>query len=149
MNKNWLFATSFEEALRLLEAINELSSYAKLKLADIEEDNAQENIGESRKIISEFLQRFQQVTESAESNEQQPILGTDPRSSELVRRFLAQKKSRSRPSGLYGQSFQRMTELLQSDKKQDLQDLIDCLGDLRELVEQHSHNDVNKLLGEF
>jgi hypothetical protein len=146
---NWLTATSFEDAIRLVAAINDLSTYAKLKVAGIRDTDVSGEVVISRQTLTEFLNRFQSIVQMVETDERQPILGTDPRSGELVRKYLAQKKKRAKSSGLYVTSLPRLVELVQSEDMEMMPELIECLSDLRELVEQHSHTDVNNLLGEL
>jgi hypothetical protein len=149
MQTNWLAASSFEEALKLVEAINNLSTDAKLNLAGIDNPTPQDRIEESREFLIEFVKRFQDVVRTTETDEGSPILGTDPRSGELVRRYLAIKKSHLDPSGLYGIPLDRLLELLTSDHEVDLKVLVECLSDLRDLVEEHSQTDVNNILGKL
>lgn len=149
MPSNWLAASSFEEALKLVEAINDLSTSTKLMLAHIDNPTPLERIDASRQLLKEFLEWFQTVVQAVESNESSPILGTDPRSGELVRRYLAHKKNQLKPTGLYSTSLDSLLQLLSSDTSDDLRLLIECLSDLRELVEQHSQIDVNNILGEL
>jgi hypothetical protein len=149
MKSHWLAASSFEESLKLVAAINDISAHAKLALAKIDDPTPAEQVEASRKILADFLERFRAVAQSVEADETRPILGTDPRSGKLVKKYLAHKENQLKPSGLYNISLERLRELVQSDKPEGLRELIDCLRDLRELVEEHSQADVNSILGEI
>jgi len=148
MNSNWLAATSFEQSMEIIAAINELSTHAKLKRAGIEDGSEKDAVvEESRKILTAFLTHLHQVVKSTNGDETQPILGTDPRSSELVRKYLIQAKRNTASEGLYNVSLNRFIELISTNNREQFDELIICLKDLRELVEQHMHGDVNNLLG--
>ena len=150
MNSNWLTATSFEQSMEIVAAINELSTYAKLKRAGIEdEDEAETTVEESRKVLSAFLTTLQQVVKSTNGDENQPILGTDPRSGELIHKYLIQAKRNTASRGLYNVSLDQLIELISSNDPKRFDELIICLKDLRELVEQHMHGDINNLLGDI
>lgn len=148
MDKNWLLASSFENSLEIISATNELSMYAKLKMANLLDDYDGEP-DESRKTLSEFLTRLEQAVKSTHGDENRPVLGTDPRSGELARKYVASKKRHSDSSGLYQQDLPRVRELLQAEKDEDLRELVLCLQDIRQLVEQHVHGDANSLLGDI
>ena len=150
MNSNWLSATSFEQSMDLITAINELSTYAKLKRASIEERNDNDdNLVKSRKLLIDFLMHLEQVLKSTNGDENQPILGTDPRSGELARKYLMQSKRNAASQGLYSVPLSRLIELVSSKDTKRYDELIVCLKDLRELVEQHMSGDINNLLGDI
>lgn len=146
---SWLAAFSFEESLKLVEAINNVSTDAKLTLAAIANPTPPERVGASRYFLKEYLKRLQDVVQAAESDESSPILGTDPRSGELARKYLIYRKSQFRSTGLYAVTLSHLLEIIDARVPADLEELINCLGDLRELVEQHSQSDVNAILGEL
>ncbi|MEM9954175.1 MAG: hypothetical protein AAF846_21370 [Chloroflexota bacterium] len=122
--------------------------YAKLKLADMLEEYEGEPEA-SRQTLSEFLTRLEQVVKSTHGDESRPVLGTDPRSVELARKYVASKKRHADVSGLYQQDLAHVRGLLQAEEHDDLRDLVLCLQDIRQLVEQHIHGDANSLLGDI
>jgi hypothetical protein len=150
MNSNWLAATSFEYSMEIIAAINELSTYVKLKRVGIDDGSIKDvSVDKSRKILHTFLVHLQQVVKSTNGDETQPILGTDPRSGELVRKYMIQAKRNAASEGLYNISIEQLVGLISSNDPNRFDELIICLKDLRELVEQHMQRDVNNLLGDI
>lgn len=150
MKKNeWLTAQSFERAHELVSAINALSIRAKLTLARVDDSSRDEEVRKARMHLCNFLDRFQTVIQEAERDRHGTVVGTDPRLGQLARRFLSVKGEWPRPAGLYDASFPQVRALLLSDAVDDQKDLIDCLRDLRLLVEQHAHADISGILGDI
>jgi hypothetical protein len=112
-------------------------------LAGIDDSTPAHRVKASREILIEFLRGFASVVQTIEADETKPILGTDSRSGELVRKYLLQKRNHLRASGLYKIQLEDLLPLLASNDVKDLHILVDCLRDLRELVEQHSQTDMN------
>lgn len=148
MKSNWLTVTSFEQSMEVVTAINELSTYAKLRRAGIEDESVVDTtVEESRKILTAFLTNFQQIVKSTNGDESQPILGADPRSGDLIHKYLLQAKRNTASSGLYNVSLDELIQLISTNDPKRFDELILCLRDLRGLVEQHMNADIHNLLG--
>ncbi len=147
-DNEWLIAQSFERAHEIVSAINTLSIRAKLNLAGTDDSSRDEEVRKAREHLAAFLERFQAVVEEAQRQRDGMVLGADPRLGQLARRFLSMKSRWPRPSGLYGVSFPQFRALLLSERSEDQQDLINCLRDLRLLLEHHAHADISGILGD-
>ena len=148
MKNDWLAASSFERTHELISAINTLSVYAKFIAAGIKGNERVDEIQKTRAALVAFLERLDTLLRDAPRNQSNAVVGADPRLSELTSRFLAEKKRLPRRSILYSQPIDRLKELLQSERPEDMADLVSCLRDLRSLVEQHSYADTVGILGD-
>ncbi len=148
MKSDWLTASSFEQTQDLIAAITTLSIHAKLVLAGRSDVAGADEVQRARERVLDFLQRFQRVLESVETSRDRTAVGTDPRFGELATRYLAQKERRSERAPLYTISIGELERLVQSQYPDDLPRLVECLHDLRRLVEHHVRADVTGLLGE-
>ena len=148
MKSDWLTASSFEQTQDLIAAITTLSIQAKLTLSGQSEVAEADEVEHARERLLDFLQRFQRVLESVETSRDRTAVGTDPRFGELATRYLAQKERRPDRAPLYIISMGELERLVQSQNRDDLPRLVECLHDLRRLVEHHVRADVAGLLGE-
>jgi hypothetical protein len=148
-NNEWLTAESFEQAHELLSAINTLSIHTKLLRAGIDDTDRLGEVAEARTVLTNFLDRFEQVVSEAEQRRDHQALGVDPRFGQLVSKFLAGKSRWPQESYFYSTSFAEIRRLMMSEKKEDQQQLIAILRDLRAFVEQHAHSDVVGILGDI
>jgi hypothetical protein len=148
MKADWLAIQSFQENQELLMTINNLSIYIKLKLAGINDERKEKVASEAKMNLASFLERFEKITQQAEQAETVPVLGIDPRLQQLVSSFLAAKQDRRRfHSDLFTKPMLNMRELLNSNDEGDQRALLECLAELRTLVEEHVHTDATQILG--
>jgi hypothetical protein len=77
------------------------------------------------------------------------VVSGDPQLGDLAAQFLAARQRLPHRSSLFTLSLPRLSELVRSERPEDLRDLIPALRDLRTLVEQHSYEDVAGILGEM
>jgi hypothetical protein len=69
---------------------------------------------------------------------------------QLAKSFVAAKRNRSRfRSALFTQSPSKTVGLLTATKERDQQALVECLADLRTLVEEHIYTDTHQILSQF
>jgi hypothetical protein len=147
MSSEWLTAESFERNHRLISAINTLSIYTKLLRSGVSPMPDIGDVAAARTEIRMFLGRMGPLVQEAEADANAPMLGTDARLSLLVRQFATTR--RQRPSSiLHRTPIEQVSSLLESARPADQDRLIDYLRALRQLVEQHTHEDVVGLLGE-
>lgn len=152
MSTQWLSLQSFQQGQELLEAINLLSIHAKLQRNGVVQQNEERDqaIQHGREKIKAFLQDLAPLVEQAEENQEKPLLGIDLRRRQLVNSFLkAIKNPRQFHSALFRKSISEALRLLESEAEDDQQQLIDCLADLRLLVEEHTNHDTVRILGEI
>jgi hypothetical protein len=149
MNTEWLTAESFERNQEVISAINALSIHAKLRMAGVKDSPVAADVAGAREHLKRFLGRIGDLVRDIEADQEAPVLGTDPRLSLLARQFATTKKQWAAPAPLYTLSMEEVTALIDSDRPEDQERLIECLRALRLLVEEHAYADVVGLLGEM
>jgi len=152
MSTQWLSLQSFQQGQELLEAINNVSIHAKLQRNSIVPSNGEraKTVQQSREKIKGFLQALAPLVEQAGENDDRPLLGIDLRRRQLVSSFLkAIGNPRQFHSALFRKSISEAIRLLESDAETDQHQLIDCLADLRVLIEEHTNHDTVRILGEI
>jgi hypothetical protein len=149
VKSNWLAASSFERTHELVSAINTVSVHAKFIAAGIEDNESGDEIQKARSGVILFLERLELLLRDAEHNQTNTVVGADPRLGELASRFLSERQRLPRRSVLYSLPMDRLKDLLRSESKEDMTDLVSCLHDLRCLVEQHSYADTIGILGDM
>lgn len=150
MNRSeWLAALSFERAHEVLSAINTLSIRAKLILAGVDDAQRDETVREARKQLLAFLDRLRAAVEGREQRADFGVLGVDPRMGQLVEQFVSTKSRWPCPSGgLYQSTLGDIRALLLSESAAEQKKLIECLRELRHLIEEHSRADNSVILGD-
>jgi hypothetical protein len=150
MSTEWLAVRSFRHIQDLLSAINTLSIHIKLVQAAIPDNGRAKQAERARQTLISFLEKLENVVRGAEQTNGQPVIGADPRLRELARSFVRARGERKRfRSTLFRDSISQMEALLQSERPKDLPSLLQCLGELRILLEEHLPADTHQLLGEF
>jgi hypothetical protein len=150
MSTDWLAIQSFQRGQDLLAAINTLSIHTKLKLSGVGDEERAEAVAEARARLALFLEAFEKIVQQAEQAEGGMLLGVDPRLQQLVTSFVNAKRDKARfCSMLFAESPSDAVGLLTSADEKDQQALVECLMDLRALVEEHITTDTHRILSEF
>lgn len=149
MRNEWLAASSFERAHEVLLAINRLSIHHKLALAGQPTSTPPSEIEEARRCLATFLERLDSVVGGAERDKEAGMVGVDPRLALLATTYLAARRQWPQRSELSPLSLADLRKLLDADAPEERQRLLTGLGDLRALIEQHTHADVMNLLGDL
>ena len=149
MKSDWMAASSFGRTREIVTAINTISIHAKLVLADVHDPHSDIELGKAREILSSFLTYFGSLLEDAMQNQNGVIIGSDPRLGELAQVFLSERQHLPQKSELFSLPLQKLSDLVNSNKTEEMQELIACLRDLRNILEQHAHSDVVGILGEI
>lgn len=150
MSTDWLAIQSFQRSQDLLAAINTLSIHTKLRLSGVADEERAEATAEAREKLASFLETFEKIVQQAEQAEGGMLLGIDPRLQQLVRSFVTAKRDKGRfHSTLFTQSPSDAVDLLASTDEEDQQALVECLTDLRTLVEEHIYTDTQRILSQF
>jgi hypothetical protein len=149
MSTPWLAIQSFQQGQALLTAINTLSLHTKLNRAGIADEGRREAAQKAREELGSFLQNFDRLVHQAEQSGAGPLLGVNPRMRQLVRKFVAARWDGRFRSPLLCPSIARGIELICSTAPEDQSALLECLADLRIVVEEHLHADVTQVLGEI
>lgn len=148
METEWLAIQSFQHSQNLLSAINTLSIHTKLELAGIPDEERAAAAKQARETIASFLTELEEMVREAEK--EKTILGADPRRRQLVESFIEAKHNPRRfRSVLFQDASTRVQELLHSDKEEDSRSLLECLKELRVVLEEHIHTDAMQILGEI
>jgi hypothetical protein len=150
MSAQWLSLQSFQQGQELLEGINNFSIHTKLKRNGIADPKRAKTVQQNREKIKVFLQALAPLVEQAEEKPDKPLLGIDLRRRQLVNRFLEAKRNPRRyRSALFRKSIAEAIRLVDSDAEGDYQNLIECLADLRILIQEHTNRDAARILGEI
>jgi hypothetical protein len=150
MSTQWLTYQTFRLTQELLESISSLSIQIKLsqvKLNEAFDDIDSEN---ARKRISRFLIDLEKNLVDSASNSSHPKIGSNSRQREFAHSFFQAKNDRKHfHSKLFRATIGEVQELLVSNKIQDQEVLLDCLSELRVLLETCSEADNKGILGDF
>jgi hypothetical protein len=145
-----LAVKSFQHSQELLAAINTLSIHLKLESAGSTDAAHAAQARQARGVLGSFLEMLEPVVADAERGETKPVLGADPRLRQLAKSFVSAKRNRHRfRSALFGDTFERARQLLDSPREEDRGPLLECLRELRVLIEEHVQTDAERVLGEF
>jgi transposase InsO family protein len=150
MNPEWLAIQSFQRSQDLLTAINTLSIHTKLKLSGHSDRERAESVAQARGTLASFLKDLGQIVEQMEQTKDGPLLGVDPRLRQLAGSFVRAKREKQRfHSRLFRGQFSDVVDLLTSTDKTHQQELIECLSELRALIEEHVQTDTARILEDF
>jgi hypothetical protein len=158
LTTQWLAIQSFQQSQDLLDALNTLSIHLKLKLAGIPDQQRTEAATRARETLVSFLESFEHILNVSEQTKGSAILGIDPRLRDLARSFSSAKSDRQRfHSVLFTKTVSEVVRLLKATGAEGegeplaayCKTLIDSLGELRALIEEHIHKDTVQILGEI
>ena len=147
MTADWLTFQSFQRSQEVLKAINTLSVHLKLMLGGIADEERSQAADRSVETLRAFLDELEAAARQAGRTELALMLGVDPRFQQLVRDYLAARRHRRFRSRLFTEPIGDIKALLTSNVRDDQKALVECLVELRVLVEEHMHADVGQILG--
>jgi len=148
MSNTWLAAESFERGQRLIQAVNTLAISVKLALMGVDDPERVAGAQQARAELRTFLGDFAGWLAEAERTPTQVVAGVDPRMHQLVMAFASQRRRLPLRSPLYRLPMQHVRALLDAQTPEAMQQLLECLQELRAVLENHLHADVVGLLGE-
>ncbi len=150
MSSDWMAIQSFHRSQELLTAINELSIHLKLEAAGIADVQQAARAAQGRKKLLEFFRRLQPLIEAVEERGKGPVTGADTRMRQLAEKLAEARRSTARgKSPLLRKSLKKTIELLESQKSEDRDSLLESLRDLRRLLDEHMETDTRALVGDF
>ena len=150
MSAKWLTVRSFQQSQQVLAAINALSIHLKLNLAGVKDDERELEAQKSRGVLGGFLRELEAFVAELGEEGTRPVMGADARTRQLARSYVQAKRDRRHyRSLLFRNSPHDVQTLLDSRDPKDRQALIECLDELRRLLEAHIHTDSRKILGEI
>lgn len=126
-----------------------LSIHTKLSLTGTVDNQRQAAVDEAKQKLNAFLQEISSILQVIEEDELEPILRTDPRLSELVEKFVVARQDRQHSrSSLFQGQFTQVQQLLNTEDERGQQSLIQCLDELRSLLQEHMSVDTEQVMGE-
>ncbi|CAG0993780.1 hypothetical protein ANAEL_02457 [Anaerolineales bacterium] len=149
MKSDWMTASSFSRAREVISAINIVSIYAKLVSTNEEYPHNLDDLNHAREKLSAFLSDFGRLIEKGISDQDGIIIGSDPRFSELAKMFIEERRHLPQKSTLFKLPTEKLIHLVRSNNPEEMPELIACLRDLRNILDQHSHSDIVGILGEI
>ncbi len=87
--------------------------------------------------------------ENTEHDQDGLVVGSDPRFSQLVNDFLAERRRLPNKSALFVMPISELSKLVNSNDVTDLAKLIDLLRELRNILEHHSRSDFLGVIGDI
>jgi hypothetical protein len=146
----WLTVQSFQHSQELLAAINTLSIHLKLEAEGASDRERAQAADDSRNKLDGFRKELEQLVGKPDRDEVKPVLGTDPRTRQLAESFLEARRDRTRfRSVLFREDISRARQLLYSDADEDREPLLQCLDDLRVLLQEHVQADASQIMGQI
>ena len=148
MTANWLTFQSFQHNQEVVRAINTLSVHLKLiSRGGVDSERSEVAVNQSVAVLQAFLDELGTAADQADRADLAPVVGVDPRLEQLAQSYLAARRRRRFRSRLSSDSINEIKVLLGSRSRNDQQALAECLAELRVLVEEHMHEDINAILG--
>jgi hypothetical protein len=146
METKWLAIQSFKRNQDLIDHLNKLIVFYKLTKINKQEEFQQSDIELSKTTVASFLKRILDFTEKGENRE--AMMGVDSRLRSFVRSFEDAKiRRRQFRSKLFKDSPYHFISTLNNPKsKEDLDDIIGSLSELRSIIEIHNNLDLKELL---
>ena len=146
METKWLAIQSFKRNQGLIDHLNKLLVYYKLKILGRNEEIKQYDIEDSKTTIESFLKKILDFTSPSKNKE--AILGVDSRLRSFVRSFEdAKNRKRQFKSKLFKESPYEILSLMENPQsKEDLESIVNSLSDLRTIVETHNSVDLKELI---
>ena len=147
MSTQWLAAQSFQQSQDLLTAINTLSIHLKLRLVGVPDEGRMSQAQQSRRTLMTFVRALHTLLQEAQQGEMKPLVGVDPRQRHFVKNCIEVKRDRRRfRSALFQHTPAEFQQLLSSDTEEDRYELLECLKELRTLLEEHVATDAAQIL---
>jgi hypothetical protein len=147
MKSDWLTFQSFQQSQEVLKAINTLSIHLKLSLKGISDDARLQAVEQAIILLSDFLDKLENIADQANQADTMPLVGLDPKLQQFARNFLSARHQRRFRSRLFAGSISEIKDMLRSTDPNAQKTLVKCLTDLRVLIEEHMHDDVDRILG--
>jgi hypothetical protein len=144
MKPHWLDIQSFLSDQKILGAIDNLAMSLQLELAAVSDPERRELGREAVGTLRAFLRRLSEVSTVAQEN---VVRGVDPRFMELAGAFAAARRDRANyRSILMRVGIEPTLGLLDQDETRAKRELLDCLRELRRIVQGHQQTDVSSIL---
>jgi hypothetical protein len=147
MKQHWLDIQSFLSDQKILAAIDNLAMALQLELSGVSDAERRELGRQAAETLRAFLRRLSEVSAEAQD---QLVRGVDPRFMELAGAFAAARRDRANyRSTLMRVGVEPTLGLLERDEPRAKRELLDCLRELRRIVQGHQQTDVSSILEDF
>ncbi len=147
MNQHWLDIQSFLSDDKVLAAIDNLAIATKFQLTGVRDAEREQLAGAARTDLESFLKRLNTVSLVAPA---EVAKGVDPRFKALADAYLlARQDAVNYQSTLMKAGIEATIALLRSDDPRSKRELVNCLAELRRIVERHQQTDVSAIIEEF
>lgn len=147
MSQEWLNIQSFFTDHKLLGAINDLSIVVKLEAAGVRDAERERRAKEARKLLKRFLGHLSEV-ESVGGKEL--VLGVDARFQSLTDAIVSARRDGTRYRSVLMQGGPAdALPLLDAKAPEARAQLLDCLAELRRVIEQHQQTDAAAIFEEL
>jgi hypothetical protein len=144
MNQHWLDIQSFLSDQKVLGAIDNLAMALQLELSGVSDPERRDLGRQAVEALRAFLRRLSEV--SAEGQEQ-VVRGVDPRFMELAGAFAAARRDRANyRSTLMRVGIEPTLGLLDREEPRARRELLDCLRELRRIVQGHQQTNMSSIL---
>jgi len=148
MKADWLEASSLERMHQLVAAINTLSIHSKLLLAGEADPAEPGDIDLAREHLLGFLNRFSAIIRDAVRSRDGAVVGADPQLAGLAANYLDLARQAAPDSPFLATPLDEASEMVRSERDEDLARLVPFLRELRALIQQQPQVDATELLGE-
>jgi hypothetical protein len=146
MSQEWLNIQSFFTDHELIGAINDLSIAVKLDLAGVKDVERIQRAEKARQALRGFLTRLGEIEAEGE---REVVLGVDARFQSLTEAIASARQDSARFSSvLMREGAAGALPLLDAGERPAKQKLLECLAELRRVVEQHQQADASVIFEE-
>jgi hypothetical protein len=147
MKQHWLDIQSFLSDQKILRAIDNLAMALQLELSGVSDCERRDLGRQGVDTLRAFLRRLSEVSDESQD---QVTRGVDPRFMELVGAFTAARRDRTNyRSTLMRVGVDPTLGLLDRDEPRAKRELLDCLRELRRIVQGHQQTDMSSILEDF
>jgi hypothetical protein len=144
MNQHWLDIQSFLSDQKILGAIDNLAMALQLELSGISDPERRDLGRQAVEGLRTFLRRLSEVSAEAQV---QVVRGVDPRFMELADAFAAAGRDRANyRSTLMRVGIESTLGLLDREDPRAKRELLDCLRELRRIVQGHQQTNTSSIL---
>jgi len=147
MKQHWLDIQSFLSDQKVLAAIDDISIATKFELAGTLDAERTELAKQAKGVLESFLRRLDQVTSQARTD---VVKGVDPRFKQLADAYAtAREDTANFNSTLMKAGTSAAIRLFWAEEPRAKRELLDCLDELRQVIQRHQQTDVSAIFEDF
>jgi hypothetical protein len=150
MESKGLNIASFYQNQTILDAINNLLLYYKLKDKVVDTGIDAGTLANAKEAVLGFSDRLAPVVQKVEQHDEEPLVGTDMRLRKFAKSFVEAKGKKGRyTSSLFQSNISALHSLLRDGSASDAAEIIRSLSDLRLLFEEQVSIDSRSIVGDI